>query len=194
MNSLSIIDELLLGVALAMDCFAVSFATGLKQKKFVANQMLLAAILFGFFQAFMPLIGWVLTVYFGGMIESFDHWIAFGLLAFVGGKMVKEGMHPERDVAYNAASLIVIVTLAIATSIDALAVGISFTCLGMNSFINIIEPIVIIGICSFVLSLLGNFVGIYIGRKFKIPMELIGGIILIIIGLKILVEHLSSNS
>ena len=183
-------ELILLGIALGMDCFSVCLAIGLKQQQFVVRIMLPMAILFGAFQALMPLIGWAATVYFSGLIESVDHWIAFVLLAFIGVKMIIDGRKPAEEQTFDPSKFIVMITLAVATSIDALAVGVSFTCMGIQTFVEVLKPIIIIGITSTVMSLLGNYIGIFAGKKFHIPAEIIGGIILIFIGTKILYEHL----
>lgn len=180
----------MLGVALGADCFSVSIASGLILKKFVKSTMIMTALLFGMFQALMPTIGWLCTVYFGSYIKDIAHWIAFGLLCFLGIRMVKEGMSPCEQQTFNPQKAKVVLLLSLATSIDALAVGVSFTCMNMNVLSDIILPITIIGIMSFLMSLIGNVIGITIGKRCNIPAESIGGIILIIIGLKVLYEHI----
>ena len=127
---------------------------------------------------------------FSHLIEDYDHWIAFGLLAFLGGRMIKESFSNEDKCCFDPTKLKVVVTLAIATSIDALAIGISFAFVGMNSFTSILSPIVIIGFTSFVISTLGSLIGVFCGKRFNLRMELWGGLVLIIIGVKILIEHL----
>lgn len=154
------------------------------------NPILMMAFLFGFFQAAMPFIGWLGTKYFSNYIERFDHWIAFGLLVFIGGKMFIEGMKGGEEGHFDPTSLKVVIALAVATSIDALAVGISFTCVGWTAFADILIPILIIGLVSFIFAFAGNLIGIFLGRKFHFPIEQVGGIILILIGVKILLEHL----
>lgn len=181
---------ILLSIALGMDCFSVALATGLMHKRFQARIMISMAFLFGLFQAIMPLIGWLCTVYFGNYVSAIDHWIAFGLLSFIGAKMIIDGIRPEEQRAFDTSRISVLLTLAIATSIDALAVGVSFTCMGMDSWSAIAQPILIIGFTSFLMSLLGNLIGITLGRRFKFPAEIVGGIILISIGIKVLYEHL----
>lgn len=188
MNALEI---WLLAIALAMDCFTVSIANGIIQKHIVKGPMLISALMFGFFQSAMPLIGWFAVSRFSDLIGQFDHWIAFALLTFIGAKMVWDGSHPEREHAYNKLSYRIIFILAIATSIDALAVGISFACLGMNTLSAIVYPICVIGFVSFVMSLIGLAIGIFIGKKFNWPVEIVGGIILILIGVRILITHLN---
>ena len=123
-------------------------------------------------------------------LEDYDHWIAFGLLAFLGGRMIKESFSNEDKRCFDPTKLKVVVTLAIATSIDALAIGISFAFVGINSFTSILSPIVIIGFTSFVISTLGSLIGVFCGKRFNLRMELWGGLVLIIIGVKILIEHL----
>ncbi len=181
----------LLAIGLAMDCFTVSIASGIILKRIQWRPMFVMALSFGAFQALMPLLGWLCTNAFSTLIESYDHWIAFALLAFLGGKMIWESFKGEDECHhFNPASLKVVFTLGIATSIDALAVGISFTCLGMKTIHSILSPIIVIGLVSFLLSLVGLLVGIFCGKRFHWPVERWGGVILIAIGCKILYEHL----
>lgn len=181
---------ILLAIALGMDCFSVALATGLTHKSFQTRIMISMAVLFGLFQAIMPLMGWLCTVYSGNYLSAIDHWIAFGLLVFIGVRMVIDGARPEAERNFDTRKASVRLTLAVATSIDALAVGVSFTCMGMDTWEAISAPILVIGLTSFIMSLLGNLIGITIGRRFRFPAEIIGGIILISIGIKILYEHL----
>jgi putative Mn2+ efflux pump MntP len=185
----------LLAVALAMDCFAVSIASGIILKRFDRHTVLTTAFLFGLFQGLMPLIGWWAAGTFSQYIKEFDHWIAMGILSFLGGRMIVESFKEEEERDFNPTSPKVMVTMAIATSIDALAIGISFACLGLGGT-SIVYPICVIGFVSFVFSLAGFTFGIRFGKSFaeKLRAELIGGIILIIIGVKILAEHLLTNS
>ena len=183
----------LLAIGLAMDCFAVSIASGIILKRIQWRPMLVMALAFGLFQALMPFIGWMFAKTFSHLIESVDHWIAFAILAFLGGRMILESFKNEDcRQTFNPASPKVVFTMAIATSIDALAIGISFALLGINNYTEILSPILIIGFVSFVMSLIGLYFGIICGcgcaRKLK--AELWGGIILVAIGLKILIEHL----
>ena len=159
-----------------MDAFAVSICKGLSMRKVNKKQCLVIGLFFGGFQALMPFIGWVLGSQFEQYITSIDHWIAFILLGFIGGKMV---MDPPLDFKE-------MFILAIATSIDALAVGITFAFLQVP----IVEAVSIIGITTFVISVIGVYVGNFFGNRYKKKAELAGGIILILIGLKILLEHL----
>lgn len=186
----------LLAIGLAMDCFAVSIASGIILKHAKLRPMLVMAISFGFFQALMPLLGWIGASFFSHLIESVDHWIAFGILAFLGGRMIIESFKNEDcKHEYDPSSLKVVLALAVATSIDALAVGVSFAFLGIRDFSAILPPIGIIGFVSFALSMAGLMFGIRFGCGIarKLRAELWGGIILIIIGTKILIEHLFFN-
>ncbi len=182
---------LLMGVGLSMDAFAVSICKGLSMRKVNKKQCLVIGLFFGGFQALMPFIGWVLGSQFEQYITSIDHWIAFILLGFIGGKMVVEAIR-EKDEAVEVGKMAPpldfkeMFILAIATSIDALAVGITFAFLQVP----IVEAVSIIGITTFVISVIGVYVGNFFGNRYKKKAELAGGIILILIGLKILLEHL----
>lgn len=180
------IDIFLIAVALSMDAFAVAICKGLSVKKVQAKHVLTVGVYFGGFQALMPLFGFLLGFKFESFITSIDHWIAFVLLAIIGGNMIKEAMSKEEDEVNDSFSFRTMLPLAVATSIDALAVGISFAFLGVD----IIEAAILIGITTFVLSGIGVFVGNIFGSKYKSKAELAGGIVLILIGLKILLEHL----
>lgn len=187
------LDIWLLAIGLAMDCFAVSIASGIIMKSIRLRPMLSMAFAFGFFQALMPLLGWIGASFFSHLIEDWDHWIAFAILVFLGGRMVCESFKDEEcRHEFDPTNLNVLLTLAVATSIDALAVGISFAFLGTYSFSTILPPIGIIGLVSFALSLVGLIFGICFGHSIarKLRAELWGGIILIAIGTKILIEHL----
>lgn len=188
---MSIIEQILFGLALAMDCFSVSLATGLSIRKIVPFTMLSMAFFFGLFQALMPLFGWFGTIYLGSYIEKIDHWIAFVLLCFIGTKMVIDHFKEEESsITTSKLSISIILILSVATSIDALAVGVSFTCMGITTLTDLLPPIIIIGLTSFLMSVIGNAIGVLVGRKFHFPAELIGGLILIAIGIKVLIEHL----
>lgn len=183
----------LLAVGLAMDCFAVSIASGILLKRVRLRPMLVMAFSFGLFQAMMPLLGWLGASFFSHLIESIDHWIAFGILAFLGGRMMLESFKDEAcRHEYDPTSLKVVLTLAVATSIDALAIGVSFAFLDIRSFEAILSPIGIIGFVSFALSMAGLIFGIRFGGSIarKLRAELLGGVILVAIGVKILAEHL----
>lgn len=184
------IELFLIGVGLSMDAFAVSVCKGLAMKKVNKKQAVVIGLYFGGFQALMPFLGWLLGIRFQKYIVSVDHWIAFVLLVFIGGKMVVEAVREkgekeigEMDLPLNHKEMLV---LAVATSIDALAVGITFAFLDVP----IAEAVIIIGCTTFVLSILGVVVGNYFGSRYKKKAEITGGIILILIGLKILLEHL----
>lgn len=179
----------LIGVGLSMDAFAVSVCKGLGMSKVNKKQTLLIGLFFGGFQAFMPFVGWVLGTQFKQYITAFDHWVAFILLSFIGGKMIWEVFHPDEDMEEGKDQpflLKELLMLAIATSIDALAVGIIFA---LQQY-PILEAISIIGVVTFLLSVLGVYIGNFFGSRYKNKAELAGGIILIGIGLKILLEHL----
>ena len=177
-----------------MDCFTVSIVSGLishigKDSAWEALTWLYRmAFLFGFFQAMMPLLGWLGIIHFKTYMEAYDHWIAFGLLAFIGGKMIWESFGSEEEQHFNPRRLHTQLLLAIATSIDALAIGISFACTGYTVLSQLILPLIIIGIVSFLFSLIGYYLGRRFGKTItkKIKPELIGGLILIAIGIKIL--------
>lgn len=185
------IELLLMGVGLAMDAFAVSICKGLGMRKVNKKQAVVIGLFFGGFQALMPLIGWVLGIQFEGYITSVDHWIAFVLLGFIGGKMIVEALKSEdeaveikqMDAPLDLKEMFI---LAIATSIDALAVGITFAFLQYP----IVEAITIIGVVTFFISVGGVYVGNFFGSKYKKKAELAGGIILVVLGLRILLSHL----
>lgn len=194
---MSLIDIILLAVALAMDCLTVSIVSGVievkneevKSEKWWIIRM---ALLFGLFQAMMPLIGWLGISHFQTYMEAYDHWIAFTMLGFIGGRMVWESFGSDEEQHFNPRKLRTQLLLAIATSIDALAVGISFACTGYTAVGQLTLPLIIIGVVSFLFSLIGYRLGARFGRSIarKLKPELFGGIILICIGVKILMEHL----
>lgn len=188
---MSSLEIWLLAISLAMDCFTVSITSGIIMRRVCWRTILVMAFFFGLFQAMMPLIGWFGASRFYHLIESFDHWIAFGLLAFLGVRMIKEGLGDADKCCFDPTLLKVVLTLAVATSIDALAVGISFACTGMETFTSILSPILIIGVVSLIMSVIGSLIGVYFGKHVNLRAELLGGIILIAIGVKILFEHLS---
>ncbi|MBP8757049.1 MAG: manganese efflux pump [Prevotella sp.] len=186
------LDIWFLALALAMDCFAVSIASGIIVKKHLGKMMIRMAFLFGLFQAAMPLIGWLGVSTFTSYLENIDHWIAFGLLAFLGGRMIRESFLPEEEKKIKPRKLKTQVVLAIATSIDALAVGISFACTGFSNIKMLTCPLLIIGFVSFVMSIIGVLLGVKFGKPItkKLKPELLGGVILIFIGIKVLLSHL----
>ena len=174
----------ILAVGLSMDAFAVSICKGLAGGKVGAREMGLAGIWFGGFQALMPVPGYILGASFADYITAFDHWIAFVLLALIGGNMIKEALGKEEDSMDGSMGFKTMLLLAIATSIDALAVGVTFAFLDVS----IIPAISFIGVVTFVLSAIGVKAGSLFGYKYKSKAELCGGIILILLGIKILLE------
>lgn len=185
------LDAWILAFALAMDCFAVSVAGGVVLRRVQWRPMLLMAFFFGLFQAMNPLFGWAGTAYFRDVIESVDHWIAFFILLFLGVRMVVGNFKEGETKFFNPKSLRVVLVLAVATSIDAFAVGISFTCMGLQNMGELLYPLSVIGFVSSLMTLAGLLFGIAFGRKYArtLQAELWGGIILILIGCKVLVEH-----
>ena len=186
---MTFVELLIMGVALAMDAFAVSICKGLKMRPFNIKHALLVGLFFGGAQGLMPLIGWVLGIQFESYITSIDHWIAFILLAFIGGKMIIEALKKDEDECdcNNEFKISELAVMAVATSIDALAVGITFALLPN---VNIFQGITIIGVTTFTLCVAGTFIGFKFGSALKNKAELAGGIVLVLIGLKILLEHL----
>ena len=179
-------EIILISIGLAMDAFAVSICKGLSMKKINWKSTIIIAIYFGIFQAIMPVFGYLLGSSFSVIVQKIDHWIAFILLAIIGGNMIKESKDDETEKRNDKVDFKTMILLAIATSIDALAVGITFAFFKVN----IVVSITIIGIITFILSFIGVIIGNEFGDKFQNKAEFIGGMILIIIGLKILLEHL----
>jgi len=191
---MSFIELFLIAVGLSMDAFAVSVCAGLAVEKAGVKQALTAGLYFGGFQAAMPLIGFMVARLFADRIISFDHWVAFALLCFIGGRMVAGsfkredrpgGKKPDKTISLKPAQML---PLAVATSIDALAVGVSFAFLQVR----IVPAVAFIGLTTLVLSMAGVKIGSIFGAKFKSKAEFAGGIILILIGLKILLEHIGA--
>ena len=184
---MEIIQLLMIGIGLSMDAFAVSICKGLCMKKVDKKYTLLIGCFFGGFQALMPFLGWALGTQFARYITKYDHWLAFILLAFIGIGMLREAREKETEtvcpISRNYRELFM---LAVATSIDALAVGITFAFLGTNIWL----AIALIGCTTFVISILGVLVGNRFGIRYKSKAEIAGGVILILIGVKILLEHL----
>lgn len=176
----------LLAVGLSMDAFAVSVCKGLAMEKITLKKAGIVGLWFGGFQALMPLIGYLVGSTFQQYITAIDHWIAFGLLAFIGFSMIKEALGDDEEAADDSLAIKTMFLLAIATSIDALAVGVTFAFLQVA----IIPAVSFIGIITFLLSAVGVKVGNHFGLKYKTKAELAGGIILLCIGIKILLEHL----
>ncbi len=216
-------DILLLSVALAMDCFAVSIASGViltpsssskgegsptpnpfpvgrgTRKAFLTRggleEALRLSVLFGLFQAGMPLVGWICTNWLAERIEAYDHWIAFGLLVFLGGRMIRDAFSDEEEAHhFDPTNWWTGIVLAVATSIDALAVGISLAVTGYHTIRQLAMPLIAIGVGSFLFAMIGHWLGMRFGSSIRrrLQPELLGGIILIGIGVKVLVTHLAS--
>lgn len=180
---------LLIALGVSADAFAVALSKGLHMRRFNVRHALVIAGTFGIFQAVMPLIGWVLGTQFAPYITGIDHWVAFGLLALVGGKMLWEAFtdHPDKEQDFDRINVRQLLILALATSIDALAIGITLAFLPGS----IIESVILIGVTTFVLAFLGVVIGRRVGQRFGKPAEIAGGVILILIGAKILFDHLT---
>lgn len=184
---MGIVEILLIGVGLSMDAFAVSVCKGLATQKLHAKHYVIIGLWFGGFQALMPSIGYLMGTAFEKYITAFDHWVAFILLLIIGGNMVKESFFDDADNTDDSFGFKTMLLMAVATSIDALAVGVTF---GLLPDVNITVAVVIIGITTFVLSGIGLKAGNVFGLRYKSKAELAGGIVLILIGVKILLEHL----
>lgn len=183
---MSILEILLLGIGLSMDAFAVSICKGLSAKRLQTRHYLIIGAWFGGFQALMPTIGFFLGSTFEQYITAFDHWVAFVLLSAIGAGMIKESLSKEESNGNDSFSFKTMLLLALATSIDALAVGITFAFLQVNMYI----ALPLIGGVTFLLSFAGVKLGHAFGAKYKSKAECLGGLVLILIGLKILLEHL----
>ena len=183
---MGIIELILLSLGLGMDAFAVSVCKGISMKKMNWKKACIIGLYFGGFQAIMPVIGYFFGSSFESIITNIDHWIAFILLAIIGAKMIQEAFQKEEEEYNEDISVKTMIVLSIATSIDALAVGITFAFLKVN----LLLAITLIGTITFILSVIGTKIGNRFGDKYKSKAELAGGIILIIIGLKILLEHI----
>lgn len=190
---MSILEIWLLAVSLAIDCFTVSITSGIILHRIRWGIFLKMAFLFGLFQAAMPFLGWLGASRFNHLIETYDHWIAFALLAFLGIRMIREHFKDEEERSFDPTRMKVILTLAVATSIDALAVGISFAFTGFRTLSSLLYPLTAIGIASFVISQAGSLIGVFFGKRFNLRVEIFGGLVLIGIGVKILFEHLLAN-
>ena len=183
---MSLITLFITAVGLSMDAFAVSICKGLALKKINLRKACLVGLWFGGFQALMPLLGYLLGSQFKQSVEAIDHWIAFALLFLIGINMIKEALSKEEEKADDSLSVRTMFLLAVATSIDALAVGVTYAFLQVN----IVPAVSFIGIITFALSAIGVKVGNVFGVKYKSKAELTGGVILILIGIRILTEHL----
>ena len=180
-------ELLLLAVGLSMDAFAVSVCKGLAMKKATLKAGLTCGVWFGGFQALMPVIGFFLGTLFAGAIEAFDHWVAFALLAIIGVNMLREAFSEDGEETSDDLSPKTMFVMAVATSVDALAVGIS---LAMAGNVNIFSAAALIGVCTCVLSALGVKIGNLFGSRYEKKAQIAGGVILILLGVKILLEHM----
>ena len=188
---MGIIEVILIGIILSMDAFAAAMCRGLTMRKIDYKQAVIIALTFGVFQAVMPIIGWLLGSTFENLISNVDHWVAFGLLTLIGGKMIYDGVTKKKDdedkKEGDKLKIKELLVMAIATSIDALAVGITFAIVdGLSIWLSV----GVIGIITFILCFIGVIIGHKFGNRFEKQATLIGGIVLILIGVKILLEHL----
>ena len=183
---MELFEIIAIGIGLSMDIFAVSICKGLSMKKLSFKKIIIIAIYFGLAHALAPVVGYFLGSTIVGFVSKVDHWIAFILLAIIGGKMIKDSTDKETDKRNDKVDIKTMLPLTIAVSIDALAVGMTFAFFETN----IVLAVSIIGIIAFIISILGAIIGNKFGDKFQNKAELSGGIILIIIGIKILIEHL----
>ena len=181
-----ILEISLIGIGLAMDAFAVAVCKGLSMKKLNWKKAIIIGVYFGVFQAIMPVIGYFLGSAFQSFVDSIDHWIAFILLVIIGGNMIKESFSGESENCNDDIDFKTMVLLGLATSIDALAVGVTFAFLK----INLLLAVTLIGIITFVISVGGVKIGNQFGSKYENKAELMGGVILLLMGVKILLEHL----
>ncbi len=187
---MTILDIILLAIGVSMDAFAVSIAKGLALHRPRARHYMSVAVWFGGFQALMPLTGYLLGIHFAPVVECCDHWIAFVLLAIIGGKMIYDTLNGDEEEDSTGANFhfATMLMLAIATSIDALAIGVSLAFLKANIW----QAISVIGVMTALFSAFGLYLGNIFGNRYKHGAELVGGIVLMLIGVKILVEHLSA--
>jgi putative Mn2+ efflux pump MntP len=186
---MGLLEIVLIAVGLAMDAFAVSITLGLSTKKPKPTEIVIPGVYFGFFQSLMPMIGYFVGIYFANKIEDLDHWIAFALLGLIGGKMIKDSFakeHGEEKADKNTFGFIKMLVLAVATSIDALAIGVTFAFFKVNIY----TAVLITGIITFFIAMCGVIIGNIFGAKFRSKAEFIGGTVLIIIGIKIVIEHM----
>lgn len=186
---MAFVEALFLAVALAMDCFSVGITCGILQRR-MGMQVWAMAFLFGLFQAAMPFLGWCFADLFREEIADYDHWVAFFLLAVLGGKMIWEGFQPVEEHHFDPSDMKVLLALAVGTSIDALSVGFSFTGMGLVALPALLMPLILIGAVSSLMSWMGKYIGVRVGRQLPLPAEPLGGFILIVIGIKVLLTHL----
>ena len=183
---MSLIELFIIAVGVSMDAFAVSICKGLSVRKLKVEHVVKAGLWFGGFQALMPLLGYYVGVHFSGMVSSVDHWIAFVLLGIIGFNMIKESREEEEEEVAPDFSFRTMLAMAVATSIDALAIGVSFAFLKVDIWMSVL----LIGITTCLFSMIGINIGNVFGSKFKSTAELLGGIILVVMGIKILIEHI----
>ena len=183
---MSYLGLFVIAVGLSMDAFAVSICKGLSVRRLKPRHNLICGLYFGGFQALMPVIGWLLGRQFESLIKSIDHWIAFALLVLIGANMIREAVKNEEENLNDSFSPKTMLPLAVATSIDALAVGVTFAFLDVS----IVPAVSMIGATTFILSAVGVKIGNVFGTKYKSKAELVGGIVLVAMGVKILIEHL----
>ncbi len=183
---MSYLELFVIAVGLSMDAFAVSICKGLSVRRLKPRHNLICGLYFGGFQALMPVIGWLLGRQFESLIKSIDHWIAFALLVLIGANMIREAVKNEEENLNDSFSPKTMLPLAVATSIDALAVGVTFAFLDVS----IVPAVSMIGATTFILSAVGVKIGNVFGAKYKSKAELVGGIVLIAMGVQILIEHL----
>lgn len=184
---MNFIEILLIGIGLAMDAFAISIGKGLSMKKMNWKKAIIVGVYFGIFQGLMPIIGYYLGYSFENLVSQIDHWIAFFLLGAIGSNMIREAFKNDEEDRNDSVAFRVMIVLAIATSIDALTIGITFAFLNVDIFTSAL----IIGITTLLISIFGVQIGNKFGKKYENKSEVIGGLILIVMGLKILFEHLN---
>lgn len=187
---MGIVTIILVGIGLSFDTFAVSISTGLVANHIRFWQATKVALVLAFFQGLMPLVGWLVGIQVEGYVKEFDHWLAFSLLSLIGGKMILESLKPEeKRNNFNPFKPVVLIGMAISTSIDALVVGVTFAFIDVNIYLSVF----IIGFITYVVAMLGMLFGKKAGERFGKRMEIVGGIMLVLIGLKILIEHLQAG-
>ena len=185
---MGIADIILIGIGLAMDAFAVSVSKGLKMKVLDIKQGIVIALFFGGFQALMPVLGYGMSAKLADYVTTYSHWIAFVLLSIIGIMMIRESFEEGEEDVNPGIGLKELLVLAISTSIDALAVGVSFGTMGDKMKMSLLGAVTIIGIITFIISMAGVVIGNIFGIKYKSKAEIMGGVILILIGIKIVVE------
>ncbi|MDR1030313.1 MAG: manganese efflux pump MntP family protein [Treponema sp.] len=186
---MGLVEIVIIAVGLSMDAFAVSITLGLSVEKPKVKEIIMPGLYFGLFQALMPTLGYITSFYFANKIQHLDHWIAFALLGLIGGKMIKDGLskeHTEKRTHEYSFNPMKMLLLAFATSIDALAIGITFAFFEVSIF----EAAIITGLITFLIAMIGVKIGNLFGMRYKAKAEFAGGLILVILGIKIVIEHL----